>query len=140
MLSSNSSSHSCFRFAIAVAALSLAVAGEVAAQSQANRGPRVSRHFESIRKSPPELLAFLLAMPKGADLHSHLSGAVYAESYVQWAAARGMCLSPAMTLSSAPCDSTRGQQPVSNALTNSVLYRQLVDAWSTRNWQYSGQS
>ena len=28
-------------------------------------------------------------MPKGGDLHSHLSGAVYAESYIQWAAAKG---------------------------------------------------
>jgi len=40
---------------------------------------KTASYFESIRKSPPKQLAFLLKMPKGADLHNHLSGAVYAE-------------------------------------------------------------
>ena len=40
---------------------------------------KTAGYFESIRKSPPKQLAFLLKMPKGADLHNHLSGAVYAE-------------------------------------------------------------
>src|SRR5712691_1537103 len=53
---------------------------------------RTARHFESLRKSPPQLLAFLLAMPKGGDLHNHLSGSIYAESYVQWAADGGACV------------------------------------------------
>ena len=33
---------------------------------------RTARHFDSIRNSPPQLLAFLLEMPKGGDLHNHL--------------------------------------------------------------------
>ena len=33
---------------------------------------RTARYFESIRESPPELLAFLLEMPKGGDLHRQL--------------------------------------------------------------------
>src|SRR4029079_3443836 len=49
-----------------------------------------ARYFESIRKSPPQMLAFLKRMPKGAALHSHLSGAIYAESYIQWAADKGL--------------------------------------------------
>src|SRR5258706_6751961 len=66
---------------------------------------KTARYFESIRKSPPQMLAFLLKMPKGGDLHSHLSGAVYAESYVQWAAAKGLCVNQAtMALSQPPCD------------------------------------
>jgi hypothetical protein len=32
------------------------------------------------------MLAFLRQMPKGGDLHNHLSGAIYAESYIQWVA------------------------------------------------------
>src|SRR5437016_7240048 len=36
--------------------------------------------FEAAKKSEPELIAFLKAMPKGADLHSHLGGAVYSET------------------------------------------------------------
>ena len=100
---------------------------------------RTARYFDSLRKSSPQLLAFLLKMPKGGDLHNHLSGAVYAESYVQWAADSGACVNPAtLALSTPPC--AGGQSPASAALTNSVLYRQLIDAWSMRNWQLSGQS
>lgn len=38
------------------------------------------------------LRQFLQAMPKGGDLHNHLSGAVYAESYLRYAAADGLCV------------------------------------------------
>ena len=40
---------------------------------------KTAAYFESIRKSPPQQMAFLLKMPKGGDLHNHLSGAIYAE-------------------------------------------------------------
>ena len=96
-----------------------------------------ARYFESIRKSPPQMLAFLRKMPKGADLHNHLSGAVYAETYIQWAADKGLCVDQATALlSPPPCAS--GQVPVSTALSNQNLYRKLVDAWSMRYWQYTG--
>lgn len=102
---------------------------------------RAARFFESIRKSPPQMLAFLLQMPKGGDLHNHLSGSVYAESYVQWAAAKGLCVNQnSLALSQPPCDQSAGQVPASNAITNSLLYRQLIDSWSLRYWQYSGQN
>lgn len=107
---------------------------------------RTTRYFDSIRNSPPQLLALLLKMPKGGDLHNHLSGAIYAESYIQWAADNGLCVNlSSMTLvvpdSPSRCDKFAGQAPpVNTALTNSVLYRQLIDAWSMRNWELSGQS
>lgn len=105
---------------------------------------RSARYFESIRKSPPQMLAFLLKFPKGGDLHSHLSGAIYAESYVDWAAKKDLCVNQVtMTLSApsgAPCDQASGQLSVSTALSSPVLYRKLIDAWSMRYWQYSGQN
>jgi hypothetical protein len=112
----------------------------IASQAQ-SPGPteRTAKYFDSIRNSPPELLAFLLKMPKGADLHSHLSGTVYAESYIQWAADSGDCVNTATFFASLP-PCAAGQVPIANALTNAVLYRQIVDAWSMRNWQLSGQS
>jgi adenosine deaminase len=46
-------------------------------------------------------------MPKGADLHSHLSGAVYAESYLRWAAEDGACVSVrGMRIVNPPCTAT----------------------------------
>jgi hypothetical protein len=78
-------------------------------------------------------------MPKGADLHSHLSGAVYAESYVQWAAENGLCVNnTTMAAALPPCDA--GQFVANTALTNPLLYRQMIDAWSMRNWQSTSQN
>lgn len=109
-----------------------------------NAEQKTAGYFESIRKSPPKQMAFLLKMPKGGDLHNHLSGSIYAESYIQWAAENGLCvnnsnMSLAVPASPSQCDTTT-QTPANTALTNPVLYRQMVDAWSMRNWQLSGQS
>ena len=52
----------------------------------------VSGYFESIRHSPPQLRIFLQKLPKDADLHTHLSGAVYAESFIRWATDEGLCV------------------------------------------------
>jgi hypothetical protein len=104
---------------------------------------KTAAYFEWIRKSPPQQMAFLLKMPKGADLHNHLSGAIYAESYIQWAAEKGLCVNNrtmALAVPAAPSKCDSDQTAASSALTNSVLYRQLIDAWSMRNWQLSGQS
>src|SRR5262249_17534693 len=101
---------------------------------------RTANYFESIRKSPPKQLAFLLKMPKGGDLHSHLSGAIYAERYIEWAAENGLCVNNrtmALAVPASPSKCTSEETPASTALTSSVLYRRLVDAWSMRNWQLS---
>ena len=44
---------------------------------------------------PPALRAFLDQFPKGADLHIHLSGAVYAESFIRDAGEDRLCIDPA---------------------------------------------
>ena len=115
----------------------------LSAQPRAAAEQKTAGYFESIRKSPPKQMAFLLKMPKGADLHNHLSGSIYAERYIEWAAEVGLCvntstMSLAVPASPSKCDP--GQAPANSALTNSVLYRQLIDAWSMRNWQLSGKS
>ncbi|TNE36433.1 MAG: adenosine deaminase, partial [Alphaproteobacteria bacterium] len=51
-----------------------------------------ARYLNSVRHEPAFLRAFLTEFPKGADLHSHLSGAVYAERMLKWAAADGLCV------------------------------------------------
>ncbi|MTV49951.1 hypothetical protein GJ688_13305 [Heliobacillus mobilis] len=38
------------------------------------------RHFEEAKSNEAELTAFLKEMPKGADLHNHVTGAIFAES------------------------------------------------------------
>jgi hypothetical protein len=101
-----------------------------------------ARYFDSIRESPPQLGAFLRAMPKGADLHNHLSGAIWAEDFLEWAARDGDCVDRATSkLIAPPCDAAQGRPPVAAAFRDDRLYRQLVDAWSMRDFvAASGES
>ena len=137
-----------WRIELAAAILAIvAVASLAAAQSAAksNRAEhsegaaraaeaRVSRHLESIRDDPSRLLEFLERMPKGGDLHSHLSGAVYAESFVDYAAEDGLCVDlSALSLAPSPCN-TAGKVPAAQALADQDLRDKLVDAWSMRNF------
>jgi hypothetical protein len=122
---------------ISVFALILVSACGIFAQTTAQT-ERTVRYFESARDSQSKLFAFLVQMPKGGDLHSHLSGAIYAESYIQWAAASGACLNPTTMAATLPCGAN--QVPIAGALSNSVLFQQIVDAWSMRNWQLSGDT
>jgi hypothetical protein len=81
----------------------------LAALSSASAAPRdsdaaLNRKLTELRQNPPELYAFLYRMPKGADLHNHLSGAVYAESYIDAAAALHHCIDKiVMALAAPPC-------------------------------------
>ena len=94
-----------------------------------------ARRFAAIRQNPALLLPFLHDMPKGGDLHNHLSGAVYAEDFLRWAAEDKLCLATAtMTIVAGTCDAGTGQPPVSAVLQNGTLYGQAIDAMSMRNW------
>ncbi len=100
---------------------------------------RAEAYFQNIRKNPNLLLAFLREMPKGGDLHVHLTGSVYAESYIQWAAEDHECVDPhAPSFSAPPCHTPL--VPVADAFADGELYANIIDAISMRNWQYSGQS
>ena len=58
---------------------------------------RAVRAFEAARTDKANALAleaFLAKMPKGGDLHMHLSGAVYAETFLKEAAADNLCVNP----------------------------------------------
>lgn len=102
---------------------------------------RTAEYLRTIRSQPPLLWAFLKEMPKGGDLHSHLSGAVYAESMIGWAAADGLCVDlKTLGLLPPPCDEARGQVAAQNAQTDPLLFRRLIDAWSMRNPASSGLS
>ena len=57
-----------------------------------------------LHQGPPALRAFLDQFPKGADLHVHLSGAVYAETFIREAGEDGLCVdSSALRFAKPPC-------------------------------------
>ena len=102
---------------------------------------RAARYLESVRHQPSLLLAFLEQMPKGGDLHNHLFGAIYAESFIRWATQDGLCVErTSMTLVSPPCNESAGKPPAAQALKDPTLYAQLVDAFSMRDWNAARDS
>ena len=108
-------------------------------QTRLTAEQRTAAHFKSIRNRPLMLAAFLQAMPKGGDLHNHLTGAVYAESYIQTAAREGFCVDRrALAFTAAPCSDD--QPAASRALHDPVLYRQLIDSLSMRGLRPAAES
>ncbi len=98
-------------------------------------GDPVTQRFEALKASPPELVAFLRAMPKGGDLHNHLSGAIYAENYIAWAAQDGICVDRAtFFLVAPPCDAAAGVPAVADTLSDETFQFRLIDALSVRNY------
>ncbi len=124
---------------VAMACLETCLAAQVSPS-----GRRAMRAFEAAKSSPLELHAFLARMPKGADLHMHLSGAIYAETFVQDAVSDGLCVDLKAlafvknigTAKSIPpllvC--AEGQVPASAALHDQHLYDELVDSFSMRSF------
>lgn len=80
-------------------------------------------------------------MPKGGDLHNHLAGAVYAESYLKFATDDGLCVDRiSHTLSSPPCDAEHGKPPARAAYSDLELYAQIINAFSMRHYDAGRES
>jgi hypothetical protein len=93
-----------------------------------------ARRLSGLRSDPLQLKVFLHDLPKGGDLHNHLSGSVYAESYLRWAADDNLCLVVAtMTLANGPCDADGGRPAAASVLQTAPLYNQAIDAMSMRH-------
>jgi len=102
---------------------------------------RAAAWFQANRDRPPLLRMFLQEMPKGGDIHTHLSGAVYAESYLEWAAELGLCVDlGTSTIVSPPCQPEARRPSVREVLGNAGVYSALVDGLSTRNLANQRQS
>jgi adenosine deaminase len=108
---------------------------------------RAVRAFEAAKAAKANVLAleaFLAKMPKGGDLHMHLSGAVYAETFLKEAASDKLCVNP-KTLSfvknaglakdpPAGPICADGNVPAASVFQNQKLYDALVDAFSMRGF------
>src|SRR6267378_3183398 len=135
-----------------VLALLLSLVSSVLAQDKAPRAAavqsiseqRAELNLKAARQNPLQLRHFLLGMPKGADLHNHLSGAVYAESWIRAAAEDHLCVDTAKLAFAKPQSSrgSGGEQPVcgdgkvpaADAYKDQHLFDALVDAFSMRGF------
>ena len=118
------------------------VRGQQPSSSARAEEQRTARAFDTARKNPLELRAFLYGFPKGADLHYHLSGGIYAETFIRDGAEDKLCVDLAKLAFAKPVsapladaaqpDCGEGQTPAEAAFTNQHLYDALVDAFSMR--------
>lgn len=90
---------------------------------------RTAQEVERLRGDPQRLTELFRRMPKGADLHSHLTGAAATESLIDWGIADGLCLdATTFTAAAPPCGA--GQIPMRDAATDPDLYQLILEAWS----------
>jgi adenosine deaminase len=112
--------------------------------SPERRQQRASQALNAAKKNPLQLRVFLARMPKGADLHMHLSGAVYAETFLKDAATDLLCVNSATLSLTKNVGTTRSlpPQPVCNngdvradsVFKDQKLYDALVDSFSMRGF------
>lgn len=94
---------------------------------------RTARAFSQM--PPAQQRIFLSQMPKGGDLHNHLDGAIYAESFLRWAVEDGLCIKrepPSFT--APPCDKSQGIVPAGSVGTDTALYSAVINSISMRGF------
>jgi len=105
---------------------------------------RTAHYLDSVRQQPSLLLAFVRDVPKGGDLHNHLDGAIYAEDLVDFAASGSLCVDRTSSRLVAPpcdpCETYTAKPAVRCSYVDRVLYGQMIDAWSMRNWKSGDES
>ena len=113
------------QWVVVVVAMALSACGDLSPQE---RELRVRDFMDSIRGDAAALRTFLRDMPKGADLHSHTSGAITTEKLIQWGAEDGACVDTTTYVASNPCQA--GTTPLSATASDQGLYNAVLGAWS----------
>lgn len=113
--------------------------GEVKAQPVPEMRPpvigtetQVGVWLDRNREYPDIVRAFIQRMPKGADIHTHLGGAIYAEEYLQWAAADGYCADVSAIKLVAPenCPQNPNYITVSDLIIRKGAYDEFIKQWT----------
>ena len=130
-----------FALTFAATLFSQAPSGRVQGSSAMGAGAEAhaARAYDAaVRQGPLALEAFLAQFPKGADLHVHLSGAVYAETLIRDAGDDGLCVDTAvLAFAKPPC--TGNLISAVNFAGNidrqtQLLYDKLIDSLSVRSF------
>ncbi|HEY1904029.1 MAG TPA: adenosine deaminase [Terracidiphilus sp.] len=117
----------------ALAATAQITIAQTAASAAGPEAHAARAYQTAVQNGPLTLHAFLAEFPKGADLHVHLSGAVYAENFIRAAGEDGMCVDrTALSFAKPPC--TGQLIPAAKVPENQDLYDRLVDAFSMRSF------
>ncbi len=85
------------------------------------------------RMNAGELAAFTLALPKGGELHNHISGAAFPEDLLAWAVADGLCVDIQALALTGPCQPSDTLKPAAKVLADDVLRSAFYDSMTTRH-------
>ncbi|MEU2306009.1 adenosine deaminase family protein [Streptomyces misionensis] len=94
---------------------------------------RTDAYLRSVKDRPAALRAFFRELPKGGDLHNHLSGAVNTDYLVELAAEDGLCIDTA-TMTAVPLPCGAGTRPAADARTDRAFHEAIVRAWSMQDF------
>jgi adenosine deaminase/adenosine deaminase CECR1 len=132
---------------IAAAALAAANAGARPAAANANEAATARHYAALVAGSEPktaELTMFFTQMPKGGDLHHHYSGAIYAETYVDFLDKQGYCVNKqtykietskdVVDAERAKPASARNCLATADVYADDFTYRELLQRWSSKDF------
>ena len=92
------------------------------------------------RMSPAERSAFDKAMPKGGELHNHVSGAIFGETWLDWAAQDGLCIDTQALAFAPQCTDGDTLKPASSVGTDETLRQAMLDSLSVRHPRFRDRS
>lgn len=143
--------------ALAVSSLTAAARTPQSSAAQANYQATRSYYQQLVSGPAPQLseLKLLMTMlPKGGDLHHHYSGAIYAETYLDWVALKNYCIyivgdpdkkqvkygiETHVPAPGAPANSNCLSVAAIREPRNATVYRELLTQWSTMDFYNHGQ-
>ncbi|WP_418960727.1 adenosine deaminase family protein [Streptomyces tritici] len=98
---------------------------------------RADAYLSAVREQPAAAADFFRRLPKGGELHNHLSGAVSTEYLIRLAGEDGLCIDTAtMTAVVPPCGP--GKRPAAEAQTDPAFHEALLRAWSMEDFPPDG--
>jgi adenosine deaminase/adenosine deaminase CECR1 len=141
------------RLPLAVA-LGLALAANAGARPTAVNANEAAtaRHYAALiagaEPKTAELTMFFTQMPKGGDLHHHYSGAVYAETYVDFLDKQGYCVNKQtyrIETDKALVEAERAKPAkernclgTADVYADDFTYRELLQRWSSKDFHNHG--
>ncbi len=133
-------------FALALAA-STAGAKDLSGNTRQHNYLATQRYYTQLVSGTPQLaeLGLLMAMlPKGGDIHHHYTGAMYAETYLDWLGKQRFCVyrenDPQNKHQKYRIETANPGTPVENCLTADAIrqdnqfYRELLKHWSDKDF------
>lgn len=115
-----------------ITALTIILPSVVFADTAQSAETNTAAYFNKIKNDPNQLLIFLNKMPKGGELHYHLSGGTYAENLFKYGMEDNACINP-KTFYLTNSQSCPIRDRLNSIYNNMDEYEKVINAWSIRN-------